>query len=273
MKLLNNKRINWKFITIFVLISLALILGLSTLAKNAPLSNLSSPSPTITTVTTNAASSPVGLVVKTTLPTASPEVIQYSNGSCHSANGEPDLNCTPGAANPNVTQANIQSTICVSGYTTTIRPSTSYTNKLKAEQIIEYGYADTNLSDYEEDHFIPLEVGGDPTNPKNLWPEYGGSPNPKDTIENLCHKEVCNGQINLAEAQREIVTNWHTACGGNITITPSVTIPVTVTTSSPTNTNTQNNGATALCKDGTHSYATSHQGACSHHGGVAQFYK
>jgi hypothetical protein len=181
------------------------------------------------------------LAVKTALPTVSPEVVQYSNGSCHSVNGEPDPNCTPGAANPNVTQANIQSTICVSGYTTTIRPSTSYTNKLKAEQITEYGYTDTNLSDYEEDHFIPLEVGGDPTSPKNLWPEYGGSPNPKDSIENLCHKEVCNGQISLVEAQREIVTDWHTACGGNVTITPSVTIPAIVTTPPPTSTNTQIN--------------------------------
>lgn len=31
-------------------------------------------------------------------------------------------------------------------------------------------------------------------------------------------------------------------------------------------------GATALCNDGTPSYAQYHQGACSHHGGVKQFY-
>nr|WP_268981283.1 DUF3761 domain-containing protein [Streptomyces sabulosicollis] len=30
-------------------------------------------------------------------------------------------------------------------------------------------------------------------------------------------------------------------------------------------------GATALCNDGTYSYAAHHQGACSHHGGVAVF--
>ncbi|MEU5088164.1 DUF3761 domain-containing protein [Streptomyces sp. NPDC021356] len=32
-------------------------------------------------------------------------------------------------------------------------------------------------------------------------------------------------------------------------------------------------GATARCNDGTYSYAVHHQGACSHHGGVAVFYR
>lgn len=31
--------------------------------------------------------------------------------------------------------------------------------------------------------------------------------------------------------------------------------------------------ATAKCKDGTYSYAKHHQGACAHHGGVAEWYK
>ncbi|MGW4529241.1 hypothetical protein [Amycolatopsis sp. NPDC004378] len=34
----------------------------------------------------------------------------------------PDPACTPGALNPDVTQASIGSTICVSGWTATIRP-------------------------------------------------------------------------------------------------------------------------------------------------------
>jgi Protein of unknown function (DUF3761) len=32
-------------------------------------------------------------------------------------------------------------------------------------------------------------------------------------------------------------------------------------------------GPTAQCNDGTYSYAANHQGACSHHGGVAQWYR
>src|SRR6059058_3623199 len=97
----------------------------------------------------------------------------------------PDPACTPGAKNPDVTQSTIDSTICVSGWTATIRPSTSYTNGLKKQGIIDYGYSDTSMSDYEEDHFLPLELGGAPKDPRNLWPEpHAGDENSrtKDSV-------------------------------------------------------------------------------------------
>src|SRR5258708_1132677 len=80
----------------------------------------------------------------------------------------PDHNCTPGAINSDVTQDNIDQTICHSGFTKTIRPPVSYTNRLKREQIQEYGFVDTSTKDYEEDHMISLELGGSPSDPKNL---------------------------------------------------------------------------------------------------------
>lgn len=126
--------------------------------------------------------------------------------------GLPDPVCTPGATNPNVTQDNINQTICKSGFTSAIRPPESYTEKLKILQIIDYGYNDTKLSHYEEDHLIPLELGGNPADPANLWPEYPASPNPKDSIENLCNRMVCNGNISLKDAQEQIAKDWHTAC-------------------------------------------------------------
>jgi hypothetical protein len=70
----------------------------------------------------------------------------------------PDPVLTPGAINPNVTQANIQQTVCVKGYTKTIRPPAHFTNKLKKRQIREYGYADRNPKHYEEDHLIALSI-------------------------------------------------------------------------------------------------------------------
>ena len=52
-----------------------------------------------------------------------------------------------------------------------MRPPTSYTNKLKVQGIADYGFKDKTLGHYEEDHLIPLAVGGSPRSPKNLWPE------------------------------------------------------------------------------------------------------
>ncbi|WP_042409595.1 hypothetical protein [Streptacidiphilus carbonis] len=128
----------------------------------------------------------------------------------------PDPSCTPGATNPDVTQDTIDSTICVSGWTATVRPSTSYTNALKIKQIAEYGYADTSTADYEEDHFIPLELGGAPKDPLNLWPEphadsNGGTSTQKDTVENKLKKAVCNGSATLVDAQDAIAADWTTA--------------------------------------------------------------
>jgi hypothetical protein len=65
-----------------------------------------------------------------------------------------------------------------------------------------------SLGDYEYDHLVPLELGGATNDPRNLWPEPGASPNPKDAVENELREQVCDGQIPLAQAQREIVTNW-----------------------------------------------------------------
>lgn len=136
-----------------------------------------------------------------------------TSARCHIVNGVlPDPTCTPGSIDLNVTQSNIFQTICSKGYTKTVRPPVTYTNQLKIEQIAEYGYAGTNLRDYEEDHLISLELGGNPTDPKNLWPEPGASPNAKDSIENLCNRKVCDGLIALATAQKQIATNWQTAC-------------------------------------------------------------
>ena len=145
-------------------------------------------------------------------PTLINTQVSNPNGKCHIRGVLPDPNCTPGVIDQGVNQDNIQQTICVKGYTKTVRPSAYYTNKLKVQQIIDYGYSDTNLKDYEEDHLISLELGGSPSDPKNLWPEPGESPNPKDKIENLCHEKICSGQISLSKAQVEISTNWQTAC-------------------------------------------------------------
>ncbi|HEU5478016.1 MAG TPA: hypothetical protein VFU64_09375 [Gaiellaceae bacterium] len=108
---------------------------------------------------------------------------------------------TPGVLNPDVTQANIRSTICRHGWTATIRPPTSYTNDLKRKQMRQYRETGS-LSDYQEDHLISLELGGDPTDPRNLWPEPYPRAADVDRIENELNAQVCSGALALAQAQQ-----------------------------------------------------------------------
>jgi hypothetical protein len=131
--------------------------------------------------------------------------------TCISRGGLPDRHCTPGALDRGVTQRNIKRTICNPGYSQTVRPPTSYTNRLKVAGIGEYGFRDTDLSDYEEDHLIAISLGGSPTSPKNLWPEphagRWGSP-AKDKLEYLLYRRVCAGSYRLAGARRDLARNW-----------------------------------------------------------------
>ena len=156
-------------------------------------------------------------------PTGVPVSLPVSGSASDRLPGEPDRILTPGAVNPAVTQATIGSTICVSGWTATIRPSSSYTTHLKIQQIVSYGYSDTSTSAYEEDHLISLELGGAPSDPRNLWPQpytmslADGRPTgarTKDTFESRLKKEVCAGTISLAAAQADIGVYWVHAYDG-----------------------------------------------------------
>ena len=131
---------------------------------------------------------------------------------------------TPGATNPDVTQGNIRDNICNPRWRTKlIRPPAAYTSRLKRKQLREYGdtvhqtrgqlinpntgKVDTtrcvahsdNMACYEEDHLISLEDGGDPTDPRNLWPEPYNTKvgwvimgaHQKDIVEGFIHDEIC----------------------------------------------------------------------------------
>jgi hypothetical protein len=132
-------------------------------------------------------------------------------GSCHAKgaglDSEPDPTCTPGALNPAVTQATIDHTICVSGWTKTVRPSERVTEPEKRASMAAYGDGGSPQA-YEYDHLVSLELGGALNDARNLWPEPGASPNPKDPVENELHRMVCDDQMGLAQAQHIIATAW-----------------------------------------------------------------
>lgn len=142
---------------------------------------------------------------------------QPSAGTCHAHGSglysEPDPRCTPGALNPAVTQRTIDSTICRSGWTATVRPPESITAAEKHASM--RAYADTRpTSSYEYDHHVSLELGGAVNDPRNLWPEpdyptrSGFYLNPKDRLEGALKRLVCHGEMQLGEAQHLIATDW-----------------------------------------------------------------
>lgn len=128
-------------------------------------------------------------------------------GACHPRGVLPDPRCTPGATNPAVTQADIATTICHPGYSASVRPPEAYTEALKRRLMASYG-ARYPMRSYELDHLVSLELGGAPSDPRNLWPEYGASPNAKDRVEDAAHRAVCDHLMRLATAQYLVASNW-----------------------------------------------------------------
>ncbi|GDY28780.1 hypothetical protein [Gandjariella thermophila] len=147
------------------------------------------------------------------LPVGNSHTPMPAPDSCRLGNRDgqplPDPRCTPGAVNPAVSQANIDDTICRSGWTSTVRPATSVTSRMKAQSARSYGLSQSEHGEY--DHLVSLELGGAPDDPRNLWVEPGSIPNPKDAVENKLNEAVCSNLIPLATAQRAIAANWVTA--------------------------------------------------------------
>jgi hypothetical protein len=112
-----------------------------------------------------------------------------------------------------VRQASIGSTICRSGWTSTVRPSSSVTSREKRASLLSYGEG-SRLSGFEYDHLVALELGGAVNDARNLWPEpdYLGAAgfylNPKDRLERVLNRLVCGGRLTLANAQRMIAGDW-----------------------------------------------------------------
>jgi hypothetical protein len=96
--------------------------------------------------------------------------------------------------------------LCARGYTSTIRPPASYTSGLKRVQLADFSryHRDLNPADYEEDHLIPLELGGSPHDSRNLWPQPWPQAHRDDQLEDQLHRELCDGSTTLRRAQAAI---------------------------------------------------------------------
>lgn len=127
----------------------------------------------------------------------------------------PDPKETPGWLNDAVTQQTIMQTIGVVGYTATIRPPAAEMAAMKAAWCKAHGIPDPTKGEW--DHFVSLELGGSPRDPRNLWwQKYEDATNDigahcKDRVENALKHQIVSGHITLAEGQRLIRDDWY-AC-------------------------------------------------------------
>jgi hypothetical protein len=133
----------------------------------------------------------------------------------HADSPSPTAATAPGLADAAITQGNISQTICVPGWSSRHRPPEATTEAIKARQLAERDRPG-GLADYEEDHVIPLALGGAAADPRNLWPQPryaadGWTAAKKDRLEDRLHALVCAGAVPLADAQRAIAADWTAA--------------------------------------------------------------
>jgi hypothetical protein len=91
------------------------------------------------------------------------------------------------------------------------RPSRFVTETVRDQVLRVYGMQGVSAAAFELDALVTPELGGS-TDPANLWPQRYQSPvwnaRVKDELERLLPELVCSQQITLAEAQREIASDW-----------------------------------------------------------------
>ena len=88
-----------------------------------------------------------------------------------------------------------------------MRPPVKYTDGLKLTQIAER-HLPGKPSDYEEDHYVPLDLGGNPDSPSNLWPQPIREARMKDKLESTLNRAVCGGKLTLAARATVSHTRW-----------------------------------------------------------------
>jgi|SRR5215469_4509039 len=140
-------------------------------------------------------------------------VLLFCAGFAQVDHSLPDPKVTPGAIDP--ISGNDLKHLC-DPLAFLPRPEFGYTRQAELVQLNSAGYVDKEPSHYEENHLIPIILGGAVDDQRNLWPEpYTGTWNArlKDRIDLELHRRVCLPRGNpewlpLDQAQREIATNW-----------------------------------------------------------------
>ena len=82
--------------------------------------------------------------------------------------------------------------------------------RLKIAMMIRYGSAG-NPSTYVLDQLVPVEDGGSPTAPENLWPilrqGWGGALT-QAVVANAVHAQICAGKVTVGQAAELFEGDW-----------------------------------------------------------------
>jgi hypothetical protein len=113
--------------------------------------------------------------------------------------------------NPQVTQETIAATICNPGWTRTIRPLVPTMRTIKRKMLSAIGEPFERRNRYALDHKIPLVLGGDPIDRRNLALQPIEESREKDVVEVCLAQMVCAGAMTLEEAQTNIWADWRSA--------------------------------------------------------------
>jgi hypothetical protein len=127
----------------------------------------------------------------------------------------PDSQLTPGAVA--TTDSRI---VCTPGYAGTVRPTGAQWRELKNDMYLRYGKPKGQRFGFASDHLVPLELGGAPTDERNLWPQPYSQAKVKDRVEATLHVLVCDHRLLLTTAQARIAQNWTTAVPQTLSLSP-----------------------------------------------------
>jgi hypothetical protein len=112
----------------------------------------------------------------------------------------PDSRLTPGATSPVTTEQ-----VCI------VERESDIPESLARRVFAQYRIDRPAPRAYEVDYLISPALGG-AEDIRNLWPQpYRGSEwtaNVKDALEDHLRELVCSGKLSLADAQRDIATDW-----------------------------------------------------------------
>lgn len=93
-------------------------------------------------------------------------------------------------------------------YAESVRPGRWQSARLKVQAMKRYGISYLLVHRYVLDHLIPLEAGGHPTDPGNLWPQPKAESHLKDADEASARLRIFTGLNTIESAADWMRARW-----------------------------------------------------------------